>query len=161
MLFDERILNYEFKLNDTDDSIISYLQKNRLQIHMLSIKKIAEDLYISPNSITRLSHKLGYDGVSELKIALKNETQNKVDEDNNQKNLLNKTFELIDHEREEKIIRHFLAAKRIIFFAVGQTAYPTKIYVKSFQILDGKSVFYTYQHEVLYENESDEKKFLY
>ena len=60
MKFEERVLKYEFELNDTDDEIIEYIRKNRNNISKISIQKIASDLYTVPNSIMRLSKKLGY-----------------------------------------------------------------------------------------------------
>ena len=73
MTVDERIYQYEFQMNDTDDEIVSYIQKNRANIMDFSIQKIAADLYIAPNSVMRLAKKLGYSGFSELKFSLQNE----------------------------------------------------------------------------------------
>ena len=52
MKFEDRVLKYEFQLNDTDDEIIDYIRKNKQQINKLSIQKIASDLYTVPNSST-------------------------------------------------------------------------------------------------------------
>ena len=60
MKFEDRVLKYEFQLNDTDDEIIDYIRKNKQQINKLSIQKIASDLYTVPNSVVRLAKKLGY-----------------------------------------------------------------------------------------------------
>ena len=72
MNFEQRVYDIEFKLNDTDDSVIEYIRNNRSNINKISIQKIANELYISPNAIMRLARKLGYSGFSELKYALKN-----------------------------------------------------------------------------------------
>lgn len=73
MNFKQRVLRYEFQLNDTDDRIVDYINEHRKEILSLSIQKAAADLYISPNSVMRLSKKLGYSGFSELKYAINGE----------------------------------------------------------------------------------------
>lgn len=73
MEFQQRILSHEFQLNDTDDLIIEFIKEHKRDILKLSIQKIAEELYLAPNSVMRLSKKLGYSGFSELKYALHNE----------------------------------------------------------------------------------------
>lgn len=60
MKFEERILQQEFTLNDTDDTIVDYIRKNRNRLDKLSIQKVAEELYLVPNAIMRLCKKLGY-----------------------------------------------------------------------------------------------------
>ena len=54
MKFEERVLQQEFTLNDTDDLIVDYIRKNKANLEHLSIQKVAEDLYLVPNSIMRL-----------------------------------------------------------------------------------------------------------
>ena len=44
MKFEERVLKYEFELNDTDDQIIDYIRKNRHR------HKLAPSFIISKNS---------------------------------------------------------------------------------------------------------------
>ncbi len=73
MNFEQRFYEKEFKLNDTDSSIVEYILEHRSEIDKLAIQKIASDLFISPNAVMRLSKKLGYSGFSELKFALHNE----------------------------------------------------------------------------------------
>ena len=68
MKFEERVLQQEFTLNDTDDLIVDYIRKNKANLEHLSIQKVAEDLYLVPNSIMRLCKKLGYKGFAEMKF---------------------------------------------------------------------------------------------
>lgn len=80
MTFDERVSEVEIYLNDTEDDIVEYIRKHRRILHKMSIQKIAEELFIAPNWIMRLSKKLGYSGFAELKFAVQNELipQNKT-----------------------------------------------------------------------------------
>lgn len=73
MNFHDRTLLNELKLNDTDDQIIEYIKENIEKVVNQSIKKTSEELFTVPNSIVRLSKKLGYNGFSEMKFALKQE----------------------------------------------------------------------------------------
>lgn len=73
MKFEERVLQQEFTLNDTDDAIVDYIRKNRNRLDKLSIQKVAEELYLVPNAIMRLCKKLGYKGFAEMKFLIKSE----------------------------------------------------------------------------------------
>lgn len=73
MNFNDRILLNELKLNDTDDQIIEYIKENIEKVVTQSIQKTSGELFTVPNSIVRLSKKLGYNSFSEMKFALKQE----------------------------------------------------------------------------------------
>ncbi|XOS93558.1 MurR/RpiR family transcriptional regulator [Brevibacillus laterosporus] len=77
MLFEEQIKKYEYKLNDTDEQIIEYILKNKEEAVNLSIQNLAAKHFTVPNTITRLSKKLGYEGYSQMKISLKEEINQK------------------------------------------------------------------------------------
>lgn len=62
MRFEERVHKYEYKLNDTDDQIIDYILQYKEDVTGQSIQVLASQAYTVPNTITRLSKKLGYDG---------------------------------------------------------------------------------------------------
>lgn len=73
MNFHDRVLLNELKLNDTDDQIVEYIKENIEKVITQSIQKTSEELFTVPNSIVRLAKKLGYNGFSEMKFALKQE----------------------------------------------------------------------------------------
>lgn len=147
MKFNERVLNEAFRLTDLEDEIIAYLNKNKNDIESLKITELATEFYTVPNTITRLAHKLGYTGFTDLKHSIKYETQ--IDDyPDEYKHLLLRNFELIDENREDKIIDQLVVAKRINFYSVGQTAYVTRIVVDNFYSVDYKSYFYTYPNEL-------------
>lgn len=66
MKFEDRVILNELKFTDTDDQIIEYIRKNKVKILSQSIQDTAEQLYTVPNTIVRLSKKLGYNGFLEL-----------------------------------------------------------------------------------------------
>lgn len=71
--FNNRVNLNLIKLNDTDHKIIKYINLNLKKVINQSITKTSEELLISPNSIVRLSKKLGYNNFSAMKFALKQE----------------------------------------------------------------------------------------
>ena len=48
MKFEERVLQQEFTLNDTDDLIVDYIRKNKANLEHLSIQKVAEIFILFP-----------------------------------------------------------------------------------------------------------------
>lgn len=45
MSFDKRIYEQEFRLNDTGDSVIEYIQKHRKEMQYITIQHIAEEFW--------------------------------------------------------------------------------------------------------------------
>lgn len=164
MLFEDRVQKFEYKLNDTDDQIIEYILKNKQDVVRLSIQRLAANLYTVPNSIIRLSKKLGYDGYSQLKNSLKEELNKakEANEDSLQFNI-EKTFNLIDVEKVTIVVRMLYEAKKVLFFGVGDTALFCEMMVKNLKISGKQSDFYIHRHEAIYginELEKDDVLFL-
>ena len=79
MNFEERIILHEFQLNETDDMIVEYIREHKYEIPKMTIGKVAEDLYVVPNTVMRFCRKLDYSGFSEMKVKLKEETEKRRD----------------------------------------------------------------------------------
>ena len=73
MNFEERVISQSINLTDLEDKIVKYFFKNKEHISDLKITYLARQFYTYPNTITRLCHKLGYTGFSDLKSSIKNE----------------------------------------------------------------------------------------
>ena len=69
MNFEERVLLNELRLTDTDDQVVDYIREDYSRFVNQSVQKVAEDLFTVPNTIVRLSKKLGYKGFSDLKFS--------------------------------------------------------------------------------------------
>ncbi|MGM0123616.1 hypothetical protein IGI37_000988 [Enterococcus sp. AZ194] len=149
MRFQERVINNEHKLTDLEDELVRYITQNKQIVSSTTIVDLASQFYTVPNTITRLAHKLGYSGYSEMKIELKREVGETSSLTVPQKEILLKNFELIDVEREKRVIQLFKQTNRINFFAIGQTAYAAKIIVDNFYAINNdKAFFHTYANEV-------------
>ena len=147
MNFEQRVYDIEFKLNDTDDSVIEYIRNNRSNINKISIQKIANELYISPNAIMRLARKLGYSGFSELKYALKNEglplqiktvTSQLFD---NIPNNIARTLDINDGNDIKSLAQKMDKAKKILFVGVGDSLYFCELFGRYLRCM-GKQVEY-------------------
>lgn len=148
MEFQERVINQEYRLTDLEDEIVRFIKHHKQIVCEMKIVELAAQFYTVPNTITRLCHKLNYSGYSELKHDLKKECDSQSTEMLPQKELLLRNFDLIDFDREKQTIQLFRNARRINFFAIGQTAYATKIIVDNFYAIEDKAFFYTYANEL-------------
>lgn len=112
-----------------------------------------------PNTITRLSKKLGYDGFSHLKNSIKDEinTSNVVNEEGSYY-LIQKTFELLDMEQIEKISKLIHDAKHVLFFGVGDSADFCEMMVRNLRVAGKGAEFSIHRHEVLHRIEEMNKK---
>lgn len=155
--FDQRVLNAEYKLNETEEAIISYIKANQETVSHMSISKLASKTYVAPNAITRLCKKLSYDGFVALKLSLRDGHANdqRESEQSLQQAIINRNFDLIDEHREDTAIEALMTAKKNLFFAVGETAYVAQNFADIFNAVDQKTQFVTYENQIIYEIEND------
>ncbi|HLN63379.1 MAG TPA: MurR/RpiR family transcriptional regulator [Symbiobacteriaceae bacterium] len=154
MRFEERVHQFEYKLTDTDDQIVAYILKNKAAVVTLSIQRLAEIFFTVPNTLSRLSKKLGYDGFSQLKNSLKDEIHGEQAEpqDSLQSNI-RKTFELIDPEKMAIVARMIHGAGRVLLFGVGDTAPFCALLAKHLKIAEKEAEFHVHRHETMEEIE--------
>lgn len=141
MKFEERVLNESYKFTEMETEIVDYIQENIQKIDQFKIQSLAKQFYTVPNTITRLCHKLGYSGFSELKHVVKYEQEEAGNLRNQQQLPLARNFDLIDDQREAKVVELMQSAKRIQFAAQCPTAPAAKILVANFYAIDHKSYF--------------------
>ncbi|MEH7013337.1 hypothetical protein V7087_21425 [Neobacillus niacini] len=156
MQFEDRVHKFEYKLNDTDDQIIDYILENKHEFVNKSIQSIAANLYTVPNTITRLSKKLGYDGFSHLKNSIKEELDStKAPNEDSSFYFIKKTFELIDMERIENYAKMLHELKHVLFFGVGDTAGFCEKMVRNLRVAGKTSEYHIHRHEMLQMTNSD------
>ncbi|GGF29380.1 RpiR family transcriptional regulator [Halobacillus andaensis] len=144
----ERAHKYEYKLNDTDDQIIDYILANKETVIDTSIQALAKSLYTVPNTITRLSKKLGYDGFSQLKNNLKEEQED--DEENAAQFNIRKTLEILDDDMLRKIAKKIKQSRHVYLFGVGDTAPFCEIMATHFKIGGMNAEFFLHRHDAVY-----------
>lgn len=141
MNFDERIIKNATKFTVTETEIVTYIQHHKAEIEVTKITFLAKRFFTVPNTITRLCHKLGYSGYSELKLALKAErVHRKIDQFYDRE--LKKNVELAHELPLVHLITKLNQASRIYFYSIGPTAYATHLVVSNFYAVDCKSYFF-------------------
>ncbi|MEH7399366.1 MurR/RpiR family transcriptional regulator [Gottfriedia acidiceleris] len=151
--FQERIQKYEYKLNDTVDQIVEFILNNKEDVISFSIQYLAERFFTVPNTITRLSKKLGFDGYSQMKNSLKEEIiqQDKFTEEDSFTYNIHKTIELIDQNTLSLTTKLIQEARRVLFFGVGDTAPFCEMMIKNLKVVGKQAEYYFHRHDVLYE----------
>ncbi len=145
--FQERVKNKENKLTELEEDLVDYILKNKEEISQTKIVILSQKFYTVPNTITRFCKKLGYDNFSEFKLNLKQELLT-PEITNPHREIILKNFDLIDKERELRVVQLMHRAKSVNFYALDQTGLLTKMYVKSLFALDDKFQFFEYQQEM-------------
>lgn len=151
MRFEERVLYYEFQLNDTDDEVVNYIRKHKDNIKNISIQKIAEELYTVPNTVMRLCKKLGYKGYAELKVLLTQEVQ---EEKHNEllfdriPQSITKTLNLIDYDKLMIVAEKMKKCETVHFIGIGDSRLDCELMVKNLMCQDKKAVSYIDYHDI-------------
>ena len=123
MWFQELVTEYYNKLNENDIIICKYIMNHMKECSEYTIDELANECHVSKTTIMRFSQKLGLDGYSELKVALKWENKNKD-------NILDKTLENVcnNYKRLMKdmterncddICKTIYEAKRVFVYGTG------------------------------------------
>ncbi|MGI8315828.1 MurR/RpiR family transcriptional regulator [Halobacillus mangrovi] len=147
----ERAHKYEYKMNDTDDQIINYIMDHKSEVIQMSIQMLAETLYTVPNTIIRLSKKLGYDGFSQLKNHLKEEVKEESSpEGSNVASNIKRTMELVDYDRLNKVADYLHKARRIYIFGVGDTLPFCEILSTHLKIGGKAAEHFLHRHDAVY-----------
>lgn len=154
MKFQDRVQIYEYKLNDTDDQILEYITKNKDEVINLSIQKLAQKLFTVPNTIVRLSRKLGYEGFSELKLALKLENNKETINFSPMSYNINKTYEIMDIKAIEKTAKKIEECKNILFYGIGDSIQFCEMMTKNLRCVGKKAEFFIHPHDIIYSAEN-------
>lgn len=151
LTFKERIDKHEYKLNDTDDQIVEYLLGHMEQVMTMSIQVLAENVYTAPNTIVRLSRKLGYDGFSHMKNAIKDE---QADDGEKGMDHLHKTRELLDLDKMEGVNHLIMQAPRVLIYGIGDSAIYCEYLTNGYRVANKKCEFNMHRHNTLSELET-------
>ena len=123
MNFFDQLSNRGIKLNPTEERIVNYLLEHYGVLQDLKIAKVAEELYLSPNSIVRLCKKLGYHGFSQLKYQIIHDRKqhgiNTAEQQTSVMESLKQTLAINSQQNIEKTARLIYDSRQVIFFALG------------------------------------------
>ncbi len=135
-----RINNLLPNMHDTEKRIAQIILDNPDEITHMPVKRISQMAGVAESSIVRFCQKLGYKGISDLKINLARsimpaneitiseisqydsprEIAQKIY--NSSKKALDDTLTMLDFDAYEKAVVAILSAKRIEFYGIGTSA---------------------------------------
>lgn len=160
--FSERLMLNDDRLTDFERTFSRFVMSNPSLAASETVSSLAKQFYVSPNSIVRFAHKLGYKGFSDMRISIGRELE---ENDRNQKDvatnnslsterLVRRTFDLCCRPHmEQRGAQMMRKAESVAFFAVGETAYVVHAYARILGEFDGKTQFVTYKNQVNHEIE--------
>lgn len=139
MNFEERLSLNWLKLNDVEDDITAYLRAHVNEAEKLSINKIANDMFIAPNTVVRFAKKLGYRGFSELKYSLAHDygTNETLDESKLKEFLepeiskhIIETIKLINKKQVADVLKRIYEANSVSLYGLGDSQYFCELLAK-------------------------------
>lgn len=111
--------------------VFTYLDKNKEEVIDLSVKELSDKTFVSTATVMRVAKKLGYSGFTELKYAIKQELDHRIEQTQATKslevvkqNLLNEvsiTKDNLPDDEVKKVAEILKSKKRIHMFAKGLT----------------------------------------
>ena len=145
--FDSRIQKMIFSLSDTEEEIVQYLRKNRSSLG--TIREVANELYIVPNTLFRLSKKLGYDGWSEMRYAIQNSSSGSQISSGllptSSRTLANirKTIDSLNPDDVELLLKRIDSSDTTVVYGIGDNNYFCELLIKYLRIGDpSKHILY-------------------
>lgn len=151
-MFFERIEKCKHKLNHTEMEVLKYFLNNSSRIVDLTIKEIADENFVSANTIVRFAKKLGYDNVTELKYSLFYSGVNEIVEPefeistetypNSSFEFMYKTEQLLNRNELKKIAYKVLLSDNCYVFGVGDSNYYANFLSKSLYALGKEAVVF-------------------
>ena len=138
MKFFDTISAEDLSLNNTEKRIIEYILEKSPSFSNVKITDIANDLYLSSNTIIRLCKKLGYSGFSELKydVMNSNKPSSDIKLDSSHISLHNSVIKTLSLNKPEDIARaanEIHSANRVVIFSLGLSQYPALSFYKKLQ----------------------------
>ena len=138
MSFYERFSNENIHINNTEKKIIEYILERANSFSKIKLTDIANDLFLSSNTIIRLCKKLGYSGFSELKYDIINNNYEKVSDSNEHshitiQNSILQTLSLNKKETFKECATLIKDSNKVIIFSLGLSQYPALSFAKKLQ----------------------------
>lgn len=141
MVFYEKLEEFRYKLNENEEEILGYLLRSQNNIKNVTIREVAQEFYTVPNTITRLTQKLGFEGFSQFKMELAGvaEREKNVLESTSLDEKIIKTRQLLNEKTVKEVVNCLYEAENILFFAVGLSRFPAEEFSERLKIIGKKS----------------------
>lgn len=114
--------------NDTEKTILTYLQQHQEEVVESSVQQVAHQTFTSTSSVLRLSKRLGFSGFAELKYflrrALREHTEaisenRRIDRSQALRADISETLNYLDNLRTEPLVAALQKATTVYLFSTG------------------------------------------
>ncbi|WP_232364359.1 MurR/RpiR family transcriptional regulator [Thermophilibacter immobilis] len=121
-------------------------------ITQVTAKDLAAHFYATPNTITRLAHKLGFTGFSELKTSylVLLERRNFVIEETSLDTMIVRTRELLNDHLLDETVDAIDQASQIAFFASGLSVLPCTDLSRKLEALGKQTEVFNERHVMMH-----------
>ena len=168
---------YTNQVTDVEKSVIRYILDNIREVTEMDIHTLAKKGYCSPATIVRVCKKNGFLGFKDLKLALLNDinfndelirsnlTKCKISDGkekvmeifNENIRSLNNTYNLIDYDQIEKIVKLIDKSKVIRLFGIGASYLVAKDFQQKLERINKLTILYEDTHLQLINSMNIEK----
>lgn len=141
MVFYEKLEENRYKINENEEEILEYLISLKENIETITIREVAGHFFTVPNTIVRMTQKLGFEGFSQFKSELSRAVQAQADiiEMTSLDEKIIKTKQLLNDEVVKAIVNQIHKAENILFFAVGLSRFPAEEFCERLKIIGKRS----------------------
>lgn len=128
-------------LNENEEKMLTYLLDSKSDLKDQTIRELADQFYVVPNTIVRMCKKLGFTGFQQFKeeVVKSMELEDAFGEMTSLDEMIVKTKQLINEEVLAEIVESIHDANNILFFAVGLTRFPAEEFSQRLKIIGKQS----------------------
>jgi DNA-binding MurR/RpiR family transcriptional regulator len=140
-MFYEKLEENRYKLNENEEEILEYLLNLHEKVTSMTIREVATQFYTVPNTIVRMTQKLGFEGFSQFKSEMSKTLtaeENMIEITSLDEKIV-KTKQLLNKEVVKEIVHCLHEAENILFFAVGLSRFPAEEFSERLKIIGKRS----------------------
>jgi len=148
MYFYELLKANRHLLNEAEEAILSFLLDHANHIQQITIREAAKTFYTAPNTITRMTKKLGFLGYTDFKEALYITTieEQSYSDFTSLDDQLVRTKQLINSTTVNQINKAIFEAEHILILGVGLSRLPAEELQNYLSVLGKNSQIYLDPH---------------
>lgn len=154
MRIDELIKTKYRNLNETEKEILKYVLTQSKTLKDMKIQEVAKATYTQPNTIVRMSKKLGFSGFSEMKHELFHHLEASLNVPSDQQDTLyhdlTQTKSLVHQDQIDTIAKIIIQRKHISIFGIGASRLSAEIFSSRLSFLGISTSTFIDQHAMFF-----------
>ncbi len=141
-------------LNETEKDVLKYMLSHSKKLKEMKIQDVAKATFTQPNTIIRMSKKLGYSGFSEMKHALFHHLESPIqlvkEVQNDLYHDLMQTKTLIHEQQLDEVAKKMINAQHISIFGIGASRFSADVFSTRLSFLGMSSSTFIDQHAMFF-----------